>query len=135
MIGKKQLETKLEYTRTGIILFTTEYQACVEFYSNVLELPVMFTADNEHSKLTCCGMGGSYLMIETSGPPPAKLKTLEQNPFWLRFNVKDVEAATERLRSKGVEVTLRREVWGTVAHFADPDGNGCSFRDEDTFGA
>lgn len=30
-------------------------------------------------------------------------------------------------------IMLRREVWGTVADFTDPDGNRCSLRDEGSF--
>jgi hypothetical protein len=33
----------------------------------------------------------------------------------------------------GVIVNIRREVWGTVADFVDPDGNYCSLRDEESF--
>jgi predicted enzyme related to lactoylglutathione lyase len=72
-------------------------------------------------------------MIETGGRANPNGKTLEQNPVWLRFNVEDVEAAASELRQMGVNVNIRREVWGTVADFVDPDGNCCSLRDEASF--
>jgi lactoylglutathione lyase len=49
---------------------------------------------------------------------------------WLRFNVLDVDKAAEELARKGVQVKIRREVWGTVGDFMDPDGNICSLREE-----
>lgn len=124
----------MKFTRTGLILCTENYQECVEFYSGMLELPILHSLDNEHSKLTCFDMGGNnYLMIETGGTSIPDGKSLDQNPVWLRFNVEDVELAAEELRRKGVDVNIRKEVWGTVADFTDPDGNVCSFRDESTF--
>ena len=35
----------MNFRRTGIILFTNHYEACVSFYSETLGLPVMFVAD------------------------------------------------------------------------------------------
>ncbi len=124
----------MRYTRTGVILSTENYERCVDFYSLVLELPILHSLDNEHSKLTCCDMGsGNYLMIETDGTAVPGEKSLEQNPVWLRFNVDDVEESAKQLSDRGVTVTVRKEVWGTVADFTDPDGNHCSLRDEGSF--
>ena len=125
----------MRYERTGIILFTENYDECVAFYAQVLELTIMFTLDNEHSKLTCLDMGsGNYLMIETEGSAVPAGKSLEQNPVWLRFNVENVEKTAEVLRKKGVKLTVRTEIWGSLADFIDPDGNRCSLRDEASFG-
>ena len=44
---------KLE--RTGIILCTENYQACVDFYSTEIGLPILEVLDNAHSKLTTLG--------------------------------------------------------------------------------
>ncbi|MEM7224534.1 MAG: VOC family protein [Pseudomonadota bacterium] len=123
----------MKLARSGIILFTFHYEACVAFYGERLGLPLLFTLDNEHSKLTCFDMGGSYLMIETGGSAEPEGKTLAQNPVWLRFNVEDVEATAGDLTARGVELRIRREVWGTLADFLDPDGNRCSLRDEASF--
>jgi hypothetical protein len=46
--------------RTGIILYTIAYGACVAFYRDVLELEVMFSTE----MLTCFSFGGAYLMVE-----------------------------------------------------------------------
>ncbi len=124
----------MRHTRTGLILCTENYKECVTFYSDVLGLPILHVLDNEHSKLTCFDLGGdSYLMVETGGTAVPAGKSLDQNPVWLRFNVEDVEEAADELRGKGVVVKIRKEVWGTVADFMDPDGNVCSLRGEATF--
>ena len=78
-------------------------------------------------------MGGSYLMIETGGTAVPGGKPIERSPVILRFNVRDVEAAAELLEARGVRVSSRREVWGTVGDFINPDGNHCSLRDEGSF--
>ena len=125
----------MKLSRTGVILFTENYRDCVSFYREILGLPLMFALDNEASKLTCLDLGsGVYLMIETGGNAVAGKKTIAQNPVCLRFNAADVDRAAAELQAKNVEVHIRREAWGTVADFADPDGNRCSLRDEQTFG-
>ena len=125
----------MKFARTGVILCTENYRQCVAFYTGVLGLHVMFSLDNEHSRLTCCDMGNeNYLMIEQGGTAVAGRKTYAQNPVWLRFNVDDVDEVAAELAQKDVAVDLRREPWGTVADFVDPDGNVCSLRDEATFG-
>ena len=125
----------MKYARTGMVLCTQHYRDCVDFYTRVLGLPVLFALDQEHSILTCCDMGGSYLMIEPGGPAQTGGKTLDQNPVYLRFNVTDLDAAIEELRGKGVKLERRDNVWGSTAVFTDPDGNRCQLRDEASFGA
>jgi len=50
----------MEFERTGIILYTIEYQKCVEFYGKIIGLTKMFETEN----LTCFEFGNSYLMVE-----------------------------------------------------------------------
>ncbi len=121
----------MKYERTGIILCTEKYDECVEFYSRVLDLPILEVLDDANSKLTVLGFGeNTYLMIETGGNAIPFGKSLVQNPVWLRFNVKSVEDAASELLDKGITVKIRREAWGTVGDFTDPDGNICSLREE-----
>jgi lactoylglutathione lyase len=121
----------MKFERTGVILCTEKYDECVAFYSEVLNLPVIETLDDEHSKLTVLRFGeDTYLMVETGGKAVPSGKDLIQNPVWLRFNVKSVEDAAAELLDKGIDVQIRKEVWGTVGDFSDPDGNMCSFREE-----
>ena len=123
----------MNLTRSGIILCTERYEACVDFYRRILKLPDLFSLDDEHSTLTCLDMGGSYLMIETGGTAIPGGRPIEQSPVKLRFNVPDFEAAVGVLEAHGVHVSIRREPWGTVGDFIDPDGNRCSLCDEVTF--
>jgi len=121
----------MKFERTGVILCTEKYDECVAFYSEVLNLPVIETLDDEHSKLSVLRFGeDTYLMVETGGKAVPSGKDLIQNPVWLRFNVKSVEDAAAELLDKGIDVQIRKEVWGTVGDFRDPDGNMCSFREE-----
>ncbi len=123
----------MKFESTGVILCTEKYDECVAFYSEVLNLPVIETLDDEHSKLTVLSLGeNTYLMVETGGRAIPSGKNLNQNPVWLRFNVKSVEDAAQELLGKGIKVKIRREIWGTVGDFMDPDGNICSFREEPT---
>jgi lactoylglutathione lyase len=123
----------MRFRRTGIILFTENYDQCVDFYTRVLRLPIMFAMNNENSKLTCCDMNGQYLMIETGGVATADGKNKSQSPALLRFNVEDIDACVAELQQQKIKTRLRREPWGTIADFTDPDGNRCQLRDEQTF--
>ncbi len=125
----------MKYERTGLILCTEKYDECVAFYSDVLNLPISGSLDDEHSKLTVLSLGvNTYLMIETGGQAIPSGKNATQNPVWLRFNVKSVNDSAQELLEKGVEVKIRREIWGTVGDFMDPDGNICSLREEPSDG-
>ena len=124
----------MKFTMAGIILFTDNYEQCVEFYGSVLELEVLHEIDREGERLTTFCLGGSYLMIETGGVASEAAKTVAQNPTKLRFNVTDVVATSERLQRKGVRVSVTTHAWGTTAEFTDPDGNLCALRSDDGFG-
>ncbi len=123
----------MNLTRSGIILFTERYEACVDFYRRTLELPVLFSLDDEYSTLTCLDLGESYLMIETGGTAFPGGRPIEQSPVKLRFNVHDFDAAASNLEARSVHVSIRRETWGTVGDFIDPDGNRCALCDESRF--
>ena len=123
----------MELTRSGIILCTEHYEACVDFYRRILGLPELFSLDNENSRLTCLDMAGTYLMIATGGTAVPEGKPIERNPVIVRFNVVDVEATAKVIEARGVQVSIRCEVWGTVGDLVDPDGNQCALRDEGSF--
>jgi len=118
---------KLE--RTGVVLYTENYDACVGFYRDKVGLPVLF--DDE--ELTCFDFGGGYLMVEEGGVASPTGKNPSQNPTCLRLNVNDVSECVGLLKERGVEVDFQEHSWGAVAKFFDPDGNLCALRDEPTF--
>jgi lactoylglutathione lyase len=117
----------MKLNRTGIILYTINYQKCVAFYQRVLELSIMFKTDT----LTCFQLGASYLMVEiddeVSSTPNERIRTC------IRMNVLDVRVATDDLIKKNIEVDYQEHSWGTIAKFFDPDGNLCSFKDSEKF--
>ena len=124
----------MKFINTGLILCTEKYEDCVDFYANKIGLSILHSYDNEHSKLTALDMGGnSYLMVEPGGKAIPEGKTIDDNPVWIRFNVENIDAAVTELRDRGVTAKIRREVWGTVADFCDPDGNICSLREAGSF--
>lgn len=120
----------MKFDRTGVILYTVNYKECVDFYENIIELPVLFKTDT----LTCFRFGDSYLMVEIDDEydgiiheEKTRIKTC------LRMNVLDVKKQSNKIISKGVKVDYQEHSWGTIAKFLDPDGNLCAFKDSDKF--
>lgn len=111
----------------GIILGTERYEECLEFYRDILGLPVWF----EKKGLCCLRFGTGYLMIETGGMARDHRKPNSENPTMLRFNVRDVEGIAKSLGALGIEVELKAFDWGLVGTFVDPDGNACELKNAD----
>lgn len=109
------------------------YDACVAFYRDVFDLPVMFETQEGDFRLICLDLGGSYLMIETEGVARPHGKTMAESATKLRFNVADIEAARHRLSAHGIEATVERNPWGATINLVDPDGNRIGIRDEKGF--
>ncbi len=119
----------MEFDRTGIILYTIEYNKCVEFYENMLGLNKMFESEN----LTCFEFGKSYLMVELDDEYDGQKTESERTKTCLRINVPDVKMLAEKLTSKNIKVDYQEHSWGTIAKFFDPDGNLCEFKDSKKF--
>ena len=73
-------------------------------------------------------------MVETGGIANDGVKKIKNCPVKFRFNVPDIEAACETLRSRGIEAAIVEHSWGTTAEFSDPDGNPCALRSDLDFG-
>lgn len=116
---------------TGQILYVRNYEACLDFYGNKLQLPVYFA----NEALTCYECYGIYLMVEREDRPeylelpPDHLKTFT----CLRLNVADVRATASNLIARGINADYQEHDWGTVAKFKDPDGNLIALKDEAGF--
>ena len=119
--------------RYGIILNVENYEECVTFYKDVLELKVMFSKVEGDFKLTCLEFGSSYLMIETEGFAEPSGKSIKSCPSKLRFNVSDIEAAYTRIKSFEISAELIIHEWGSTINIYDPDGNRIGIRDEISF--
>lgn len=114
----------MELVQPGIILFTDRYEDCVAFYRDRLGLPVQ----QEKAGLTAFAFGSGYLMVERGGPAAGAARSRQQNPTILRFGVADVPGTADKLRTRGVEVTVQSFDWGVIGVFIDPDGNRCELK-------
>ena len=115
--------------RTGIILYTIEYQKCIDFYGNILGFTKMF----ETETLTCFAFGKSYLMVEMDSESEGNITELERVRTCLRMNVPNVKQLADKLVAKNIKVDYQEHSWGTIAKFFDPDGNLCAFKDSAKF--
>lgn len=125
----------MNIARTGIIINTENYAACVAFYRDTFALPVIFEESDGETGLTCFDFGGSYLMIETGGMAIPGGKSMAQNASKIRFNVADIDIAAKELEACGIKVSIIRNDWGSTINLFDPDGNPIGIRDESTFAA
>lgn len=108
----------------GVILFTENFELCVQFYEHTLGLQVIERTQD----LVSFRFGGSYLMVERGGHGSPTQKPRRQNPCVLRFNTDDMDTAIELLNAKGLDVQPQTFDWGTIAAFTDPDGNLCELK-------
>ena len=120
----------MKVDRTGLILYVNKYEECVSFYSNVLNLSILFKNDD----LTCFDFYGTYLMIEKEDRI-AYIETISENKNFscLRINVEDVKHVSDKIKAKNILIDYQEHSWGKVAKFEDPDGNLIAFKDEKSF--
>ena len=119
----------MNFDRTGIILYTINYQKCVEFYRDILELNVLFKTDT----LTCFEFGSAYLIVEIEDENHSESCKYRRTRTCLRMNVSNLKSSINTLENHHVKVDYQEHAWGTVAKFLDPDGNLCAFKDTDKF--
>jgi len=119
----------MNFDRTGIILYVINYQECVHFYENVLELKIMFSTE----MLTCFAFESSYLMVELDDTYDGSEEIHSRIKTCLRMHVPDVKSIINKLKIQDIEVNYQEHSWGTIAKFYDPDGNLCAFKDSSTF--
>lgn len=123
----------MKYVRTGVILNTENYDACVSFYRDIFELRHLFSRQENGHKLACFELGAGYLMIETGGWANPAGKDVRENCTKLRFNVPSLEEARRSLRSRGIEAEISTFSWGSTINIHDPDGNRIGIREESSF--
>ena len=123
----------MNVARTGLILNTERYDACVAFYRDLFDLDIMHQKSDGDFKLTCFQFGGAYLMVETEGVAKDGEKDISENATKLRFNVSDIQAALETIQAYGIEAQIERYDWGQTINICDPDGNRVGIRDEAGF--
>lgn len=123
----------MDTARHGIILNVENFEACVAFYRDVFDLPLMFEKTEGAFRLCCLEYGDGYLMIETGGVAHSPGKPVSECPTKLRFNVTDLDAAQLRLRQFNISAEIVTSDWGSTINICDPDGNRIGIRDEAGF--
>lgn len=110
----------VKLSRVGYLMLTvSDMVRSLGFYEDTLGLGKRFASD-EFSFLDGGGVGIGLRKVGAMGPPPADVFTE------IVFEVDDIDAAYESLRSRGVVFPVApREASGGkyVTHFRDPDGH------------
>ncbi|MBQ0786463.1 MAG: VOC family protein [Oceanihabitans sp.] len=120
----------MKIERIGVILYVKAYQECVRFYTEILNLPILFQSE----ELTSFDLFGTYLMVEKEDRSTYLDDNSEnRNYSCLRINVADVKGISEVLKKQNIEVDYQEHAWGKVVKFKDPDGNLIAFKDEESF--
>ena len=121
---------KFEYTYTR--LNVANYQACKQFYSDVLGFEVVFADEkDEYAELAT---GQTLITIfnrQKLGTFVDTSETVSYDPNYagvvLSFQVACLDEAVSHLKAKGVEMvkeSMNYPRWGFIsAFFRDPDGN------------
>ena len=122
----------MQIEKTGFILYTIKYDACVNFYENTLGLEVLY----RKKALTCFDFLGSYLMVEVDDETDQTEPTLPaRDRTCIRINVPNVKEACKLLDASNIPYSYGEFDWGTIAKFRDPDGNLIGFRSTKEFRA
>lgn len=119
----------MNFDRTGIILYVINYQACIDFYGNIMGMKIMF----ETEMLSCFEFGNAYLMIEQDTEHDSLEAGDARVRTCLRMNVSDLKMLAHQLMARGIKVDYQEHAWGTIAKFFDPDKNLCAFKDTRKF--
>jgi len=115
----------MKIAKTGFILYTINYEACANFYENVLGLKVMY----KKHLLTCFDFYGSYLMVEKDDETDSTEPSIpSRDRTCIRLNVPNVKEACHQLDKHSISYDYREFEWGTIAKFRDTDGNLIGFR-------
>lgn len=123
--GASKSKNNMKFTKTGLILYTINYQKCVHFYGQVLGLKILYKKD----MLTCFDFHGSYLMVEVDDESGETASVApKRDRMCLRINVPNVKRACETLDRNGIAYNYYEYDWGTIAKFRDPDGNLIGYR-------
>jgi len=119
-----------KFERIGTILYVKNYEECIDFYSYVLKLKVLFSKE----ALTCFDFFGTYLMIEKEDRIEYLNKECSDKAFsCIRIHVSQVKEIADCIQNQGIPVQYEEHSWGIVAKLYDPDGNLIAFKDEESF--
>ena len=98
-----------------VYLYVSEMERSLGFYRDLLGIPLEGDEDWQEASL---GETRFALHLAHEGIGPLSAGSVHVN-----LEVADLDAATERLHTAGVEVEeTMREDWGAAARITDPDG-------------
>ncbi|BCD99992.1 VOC family protein [Marinicellulosiphila megalodicopiae] len=121
----------MNITKTGFILKTEHYQACIDFYSQVIGLKCTGEKVEGDFKMSTFDFSDSYLLIETHGQASSTgKKDMDTNPFVMRFNVLDIQETLAYLQTHNVDAEYFDFDWGKIVMVFDPDGNRIEFMEK-----
>ena len=119
----------MNITKTGLILKTENYQACIDFYTNIIGLKLNSEKIDGDFKMSEFDFGDSYLFVETHGKAAIDgKKDMDTNPFVMRFDVSDIKETFVYLKSENVNAEYFDFDWGQIIMAYDPDGNRIEFK-------
>ncbi|MFH1155547.1 MAG: VOC family protein [Pseudomonadota bacterium] len=105
--------------RSNTILYCDDWMDTVNFYHDVLDLPV---ADEKGWFVEFKLSDNAFLSIADAGR--ASISSAHGKGLTLSFKVPDIDLAHRRLCESGVSVSRIKSVWGArVFHLHDPEGN------------
>lgn len=114
---------------TGICLVTENVPVLTEFYSKVLGVEA--EGSDVHAELKTEGAGISIFSVEgMESMAPLSMRGAGYGNVTLMFEVEDVDAEYERLKTLAVEFVMlpTSHPWGSRSFwFRDPDGNIVDF--------
>ena len=113
---------KINLRSHHIALRITDYARARQFYTEVLELPVVGQIPGK--EIEFLGIGGTTIEL-MGGADPESLAKPQAGLIHLAFEVEDVDATYRELSDRGVTFTVEPKSVGDlrVAFFVDPDGN------------
>lgn len=120
------MEFQYTYTRLNV----SNFQACLQFYRDVLGFKVSYGAGEDYAELNTGNIQITLLrqqmLQEVMGSSDAALDG-QSDRIALSFKVRDLDEAIQYLKSQGVQLINHPWAfpdWGFVSiFFRDPDGN------------
>lgn len=108
---------------TRFTVHAIAYQACVQFYQDVVGLKVVSTQGAD--QITFALGGDELRLVLSTVPPPETLKPLQV----LHMMVTDYDARTQKLEDWDIDYTVTTTDGVRTASFLDPAGMGCEYTD------
>lgn len=114
----------MHYKLYAVRVFVSDWDRSLEFYSKVLEMPIVFSS----SEMGWAELdtGAAHIALERAAPDDPESLALVGRMVAVSLEVEDIKDSYDTLVSRGVEFLgpPEKQGWGGVlAHFRDPDGN------------